>query len=122
MKMELQSISKKLSQGLKAHKPGKAETENFAANMESYLNHIDSNETEENLKTHLMSFLKPAYQPSNTIEQYGDIDFVIRTGGKGTAAAVLDPFIRGLKVHIHDIILRNEFSHVHLVVLNLGSR
>ena len=28
--------------------------------------------------------------------------------------AVLDPFIRSLKVHIHDIILRNELSGTYL--------
>ena len=79
MKLELQTISKKLSPRLKAYKPARADVENFAQNLEFYLNHIDSKETEENLKTHFMGLLKPTYQPSHTIEQYGDIDFVIRT-------------------------------------------
>ena len=89
MKLELQTISKKLSPRLKAHKPARADVNNFAQNLKFYLNHIDSKETEENLKTHFMGLLKPTYQPSHTIEQYGDIDFVIRTGGKGSSAAVL---------------------------------
>lgn len=89
MKLAIQSISKKLSPRLKAHKPTRADVDNFAQDLKSYLEHIDSKETEENLKTHLMALLKPTYQPSQTVEQYGDIDFVIRTGGKGSRAAVL---------------------------------
>ena len=89
MKLAIQSISKKLSPRLKAHKPERADVDQFAQNLRTYLDHIDSKETEENLKTHFMGLLKPTYQPSHTIEQYGDIDFVIRTGGKGSPAAVL---------------------------------
>lgn len=74
---------------LKAFRPVRADVERFAQNLQNYLDHIDSNETEENLKTHFMGLLKPIYQPSHTIEQFGDIDFVIRAGGKGSPAAVL---------------------------------
>ena len=35
--------------------------------------------------------------------------------------AILDPFIRSLKVHIHDIILRNELSGTYLVTQTLES-
>jgi adenine-specific DNA-methyltransferase len=89
MKLKIESISQKLSPRLKAFKPARADVDHFAQNLRTYIDHIDSNETEENLKTHLMGLLKPTYQPSHTIEQYGDIDFVIRTGGKGSPAAVL---------------------------------
>tara|TARA_R110002124_G_scaffold282436_1_gene457560 strand:- start:9122 stop:12820 length:3699 start_codon:yes stop_codon:yes gene_type:complete len=89
MKLVTQTISEKLSPALKAHRPARSDVDQFARDLEIYLNHIDSKETEENLKTHFMGLLKPTYQPSNTIEQYGDIDFVIRTGGTGSPAAVL---------------------------------
>lgn len=89
MKLKILSISQKLSPSLKAHKPTRADVDNFAKCLQDYLDHIDSKETEENLKTHFMGLLKPTYQPFHTIEQYGDIDFVIRTAGKGSPAAVL---------------------------------
>ncbi|WP_417259350.1 TaqI-like C-terminal specificity domain-containing protein [Celeribacter sp.] len=89
MKLVTQTISEKLSPALKAHRPARTDVEQFGRDLEFYLGHIDSKETEENLKTHFMGLLKPTYQPSHTIEQYGDIDFVIRTGGKGSPAAVL---------------------------------
>jgi hypothetical protein len=89
MKLVTQTISEKLSPALKAHRPARSDVDQFARDLESYLNHIDSKETEENLKTHFMGLLKPTYQPSYTIEQYGDIDFVIRAGGTGSPAAVL---------------------------------
>lgn len=89
MKLVTQTISEKLTPALKAHRPARSDVEQFARDLESYLDHIDSKETEENLKTHFMGLLKPTYQRSHTIEQYGDIDFVIRTGGKGSPAAVL---------------------------------
>ena len=89
MELKTKSISKSLPPALKAFRPTKSDVDEFVADLLHYFNHIDSKETEENLKTHLMDFLKPAYAPSHTIEQYGDIDFVIRTGGKDTPAAVL---------------------------------
>lgn len=89
MKLVTRTISEKLSPALKAHRPARSDVEQFARDLKSYLDHIDSKETEENLKTHLMGLLKPTYQPSHTIEQYGDIDFVIRTGGRGSPAVVL---------------------------------
>lgn len=89
MKLVTRTISEKLSPALKAHRPARSDVEQFARDLKSYLDHIDSKETEENLKTHLMGLLKPTYQPSHAIEQYGDIDFVIRTGGRGSPAAVL---------------------------------
>lgn len=89
MKLVTRTISEKLSPALKAHRPARPEVELVARDLKTYLDHIDSKETEENLKTHLMGLLKPTYQPFHTIEQYGDIDFVIRTGSKGSPAAVL---------------------------------
>ncbi len=89
MKLLTKTISKSLPPALKAYRPEKSKVGHFKSSLNEYIGHIDSKETEENLKTHLMSFLKPAYTPTYTIEQYGDVDFVIRKGGKGTPPAVL---------------------------------
>ena len=117
MKLAVQSISEKLSPRLKAHKPTRNDVDKFARNLKSYLDHIDSKETEENLKTHLMGFLKSTYQPSHTIEQYGDIDFVIRTGGKGSSAAVL--FEAKRELNKADMIRRDDVNRkaLHELIL-----
>ena len=117
MKLTIQSISKKLSPSLKAHRPTRADIEKFAQNLTIYLDHIDSTETEENLKTHFMSLLKPTYHPLHTIEQYGDIDFVIRTGGKGSPAAVL--FETKREINKSDMIRQDDINRkaLHEIIL-----
>ena len=95
MKLVIQDISDKLSPALKAFRPARADVEQLGQDLKNYLEHIDSKETEENLKTHLMGLLKPTYKATNTIEQQGAIDFIIRSGGKGTPAAVLFETKRG---------------------------
>jgi adenine-specific DNA-methyltransferase len=89
MELITKTISDSLPPALKAYRPAKLDVKHFIDNLKKYLAHIDSKESEENLKTHLMDFLKPSYAPEHTVEQYGDIDFVIRKEGKGTSAAVL---------------------------------
>jgi adenine-specific DNA-methyltransferase len=117
MKLEIQSISKKLSPALKAYKPARADVDHFAQNLKTYLDHIDSKETEENLKTHLMGLLKPTYEPLNTIEQFGDIDFVIRTGRKGTPSAVL--FEAKREINKADMIRQDDINRkaLHELIL-----
>lgn len=117
MKLVKQTIPEKLSPALKAYRPARADVEQFARDLESYLDHIDSKETEENLKTHLMGLLKPTYQPSHTIEQFGDIDFVIRTGGKGTSTAVL--FEAKREVNKADMIRQDDINRkaLHELIL-----
>lgn len=117
MKLVKQTISEKLSPALKAHRPARADVEQFSRDLGSYLDHIDSKETEENLKTHLMGLLKPTYQPSYTIEQFGDIDFVIRTGGKGSPAAVL--FEAKREINKADMIRQDDINRkaLHELIL-----
>ncbi|WP_138933289.1 DUF7149 domain-containing protein [Roseovarius arcticus] len=117
MKLIKQTISEKLSPALKAYRPARAEVEQFARDLEGYLDHIDSKETEENLKTHLMGLLKPTYQPAHTIEQFGDIDFVIRTGGKGTSSAVL--FEAKREINKADMIRQDDINRkaLHELIL-----
>ncbi|CUX06947.1 putative type IIS restriction/modification enzyme [Agrobacterium fabacearum S56] len=89
MQIITKTISKSLTPALKAFRPQKSEVENLVAALRRYLAHIDSKESEENLKTYFMDFLKAVYSPTHAVEQQGDVDFVIRTGGKGTPAAIL---------------------------------
>lgn len=89
MKLTTQKIKKSLSPAYRLLKPKRDEMEHFKRSMQSYLKVINSAESEENLKTHLMDFLKKLYGKEHLIEQQERIDFVIRTGGKGTNAGVL---------------------------------
>lgn len=89
MKLILQKIEKSLSPAFRLQKPKRDEMEHFKYSMQSYLQVINSDESEENLKTHLMDFLKKLYGKEHLIEQQKRIDFVIRTKGKGSNAGVL---------------------------------
>ncbi|MEP6227121.1 MAG: DNA methyltransferase, partial [Lentilitoribacter sp.] len=89
IKLNIKTISDALPPALKAFSPAKAEFEKFKSNLETYFSRIDSSESEENLKTHLMDLFKSYLSPSHVVEQQGTIDFVIRAGGKKSPAAVL---------------------------------
>lgn len=89
MKLFTKPISRSLSPSLKAFRPAKAEFEKFSTALGRYFDRIDSLESEENLKTHLMDFFKASYSPAHLVEQQERIDFVIRTGSKNTPAAIL---------------------------------
>ncbi len=89
MKLVLKSIAKSLSPSLKAHKPSRVLFDQFKSGFAQYLDVIDHEESEENLKTHLMTFLKKLYGKEHLIEQKEQIDFVIRTAGKKSPAGVL---------------------------------
>lgn len=89
MKLKLQTINKSLNPAYRLLKAKRVEMEHFKQALKTYLHVINSQETEENLKTHLMDFLKKMYGKEYLIEQQERIDFVIRNGGKGTNAGVL---------------------------------
>jgi uncharacterized membrane protein len=89
MKLTTRTILKSLSPSIKAFKPTRIAFNHFKAKLSEYLSVIDHNESEENLKTHLMQFLKSLYGQQHLIEQQDRIDFVIRTGGKKSPAGVL---------------------------------
>jgi adenine-specific DNA-methyltransferase len=89
MKIAPINIFASLPPAIKAFKPKKEDFERFKASFKSYCDRIDGAESEENLKTHLMDFLKPSFSPNHLIEQQERIDFVIRTAGKNSPAAVL---------------------------------
>ena len=89
MKLVTKTIPKSLSPSMKAFKPPRFAVDQFKAKLNEYLSVIDHNESEENLKTHLMQLLKSLYGQQHLIEQQERIDFVIRTGGKKSPAGVL---------------------------------
>lgn len=89
MKLQIKTISTSLPASLKAFRPEKAAVEVFTASLRKYFDRIDSSESEENLKTHLMDLFKASYSPAHFVEQQGNIDFVVRVGGTKSPAAVL---------------------------------
>lgn len=89
MKLITKTIAASLPPALKAFKPNKTDVDKISAAMVDYFDRIDSKETEENLKTHLMDVFKQIYTPVHVVEQQGVVDFVIRSGGKGSNPAVL---------------------------------
>ncbi|MEH6758312.1 MAG: Eco57I restriction-modification methylase domain-containing protein [Parasphingorhabdus sp.] len=89
MKLVLKSIAKSLTPSLKAHKPSRVVFDQFKSGFAQYLDVINHEESEENLKTHLMTFLGKLYGKEHLIEQMEQVDFVIRTGGKTSPAGVL---------------------------------
>lgn len=89
MKLSTKTIAKSLSPSLKAFRPAKDDVDRFVSDLLKYFERIDSSESEENLKTHLMDLFKSSYSPAHLVEQQARIDFVIRTGGKNTSAAIL---------------------------------
>jgi adenine-specific DNA-methyltransferase len=89
MKISVVSLNASLAPAIKALKPKREDFEKFVASFKTYCGRIDSSESEENLKTHLMDFLKPSFFPDHLIEQQERIDFVIRIAGKNSPAAVL---------------------------------
>lgn len=89
MHLRKKTISTSLPASLKAFRPEKAAVEVFKSSLQKYFERIDSAESEENLKTHLMDLFKASYSPAHFVEQQGTIDFVVRTGGTKSPAAVL---------------------------------
>lgn len=89
MKLKKKAISASLPASLKSFRPDKAAVQVFTASLQKYFERIDSAESEENLKTHLMDLFKASYSPAHFVEQQGTIDFVVRVSGTKSPAAVL---------------------------------
>tara|TARA_R110002051_G_scaffold128516_2_gene202210 strand:+ start:410 stop:4315 length:3906 start_codon:yes stop_codon:yes gene_type:complete len=89
MKLKKKTISTSLPASLKAFRPEKGAVEVFKSSLKKYFERIDSAESEENLKTHLMDLFKASYSPAHFVEQQGTIDFVVRVSGTKSPAAVL---------------------------------
>jgi|TARA_R110000772_G_scaffold156942_6_gene268189 adenine-specific DNA-methyltransferase len=87
MQLVLNSISKSLSPALKAYKPPRTLFNQFKSGFTQYLDVVDHEESEENLKTHLMTLLGKLYGQEHLIEQMERVDFVVRIDNKKSSPA-----------------------------------
>ncbi len=75
------NIKSSLSKAYRLVKPKRPEIETFKTNLIKLLSQIDEKESEENVKIHLMDFLKETwYKQDYLVATKGRTDFVIHTG------------------------------------------
>lgn len=75
------ALKDSLNKAYRLIKPRRSDLNTFKANFQRLLSHIDEKESEENVKIHLMDFLKNTYyHPDHLIATKGRTDFVIHTG------------------------------------------
>ncbi|WP_207493785.1 DUF7149 domain-containing protein [Aridibaculum aurantiacum] len=88
MKLKQLTVKQSLNKAYRLIKPERADIEKFKANFKTLLGHINPAESEENMKGHVMDFLKNTwYSPSYHIATKGRTDFVIHTGKDATHPA-----------------------------------
>lgn len=81
MKLKQLTVKQSLNKAYRLIKPERADIEKFKSNFKTLLGHIDQTESEENMKGHVMDFLKNTwYNPSYHVATKGRTDFVIHTG------------------------------------------
>ncbi len=75
------SLKKALNKAYRLVKPKRPDIETFKVNLIKLLGQIDEKESEENVKIHLMDFLKETwYKQEYLVATKGRTDFVIHTG------------------------------------------
>ncbi len=88
MKLKQLSLKQSLNDAYRLIKPERADIEKFKSNFKLLLSHINPKESEENMKGHVMDFLKNTYyNPNYHIATKGRTDFVIHTGKDATQPA-----------------------------------
>lgn len=81
MKLKQLGIKQSLNKAYRLIKPERSDIEKFKANFKLLLGHINPHESEENMKGHVMDFLKNTwYSPNFHIATKGRTDFVTHTG------------------------------------------
>jgi hypothetical protein len=81
MKLQEISLKKSLNKAYRLIKPKRPDIELFKNNLMKLLGQIDEKESEENVKIHLMDFLKDTwYKQDYLVATKGRTDFVIHTG------------------------------------------
>ena len=88
--MTLKEISLKqaLNKAYRLIKPKRLEIEAFKTNLITLLGQIDEKESEENVKFHLMQFLRDTfYNPAHLLATKGRTDFVVHTGKEARSPA-----------------------------------
>lgn len=85
------SLKQALNKAYRLIKPKRPEMEAFKKNLITLLGQIDEKESEENVKIHLMNFLRDTfYNPTYHVATKGRTDFVVHTGkDAATPAGVL---------------------------------
>jgi tRNA1(Val) A37 N6-methylase TrmN6 len=85
------SIKQALNKAYRLIKPKRPEMELFKKNLITLLGQIDERESEENVKIHLMHFLRiTCYDPAHLLATKGKTDFVVHSGkDAATPAGVL---------------------------------
>jgi hypothetical protein len=80
------SLKKSLNKAYRLVKPKRPDIELFKGNLMKLLSQIDEKESEENVKIHLMDFLKDTwYKQDYLVATKGRTDFVIHTGKEAKA-------------------------------------
>jgi len=88
MNLKQLTVKQSLNKAYRLIKPDRADIEKFKANFKLLLGHINPQESEENLKGHVMDFLKNTYfNPNYHIATKGRTDFVIHTSKDATHPA-----------------------------------
>ena len=86
MKLIEISLKKSLNKAYRLIKPKRPDIELFKGNLIKLLGQIDEKESEENVKIHLMDFLKDTwYKQDYLVATKGRTDFVIHTGKEAKA-------------------------------------
>lgn len=86
MKLQEISLKKSLNKAYRLIKPKRPDIELFKGNLIKLLGQIDEKESEENVKIHLMDFLKETwYKQDYLVATKGRTDFVIHTGKEAKA-------------------------------------
>ena len=81
MTIKLTTLKQSLNAAYRLVKPQRSAIDKFKDGLNTLLQRIDVEESEENVKIHLMDFLKNTwYTPDYLIATKGRTDFVIHTG------------------------------------------
>lgn len=104
------SLKQSLNKAYRLVKPKRPEIELFKKNLITLLGQIDEKESEENVKIHLMHFLRTTfYDPNYLLATKGRTDFVVHTGkDASTPAGVLIETKRPL--NIADMVTRTNLN------------
>lgn len=82
------SLKQALNKAYRLIKPKRSEMEAFKRNLISMLGQIDEKESEENVKIHLMNFMRDTfYHPAHLLATKGKADFVAHTGKEANSPA-----------------------------------
>ena len=94
------SLKQALNKAYRLIKPKRPEMESFKRNLITLLGRIDEKESEENVKIHLMHFLRTTfYDPTHLLATKGRTDFVVHTGKEAnTSVGVLIEAKRPLNI------------------------